>query len=126
MIEPLALGKSSLRLLETFLRDKQLLAVRQRYFEEPNERLGSLNLIEGAFDNSRKKIPLCCPLQTTFDVYVSTLIKKKIYFPNYWPTLANNDLNKFELRLKNQALFLPLSNIKVRSNFIFLLSALRT
>ena len=118
---PLALNEYSLRLLQTFLSDKHLLSIRELFYQELDERFGLLNSISGAFNNSYQKFPLCYPLQTLGALHASTLVDKKVFAPVYWPTLADKELNEFELRLIDKTVFLPLSNIRDRRDFEYLM-----
>jgi len=121
---PLALGEYSLRLLESFLSDKHLLTMRETFFRELDELFGSKNLIKYAFDSKNKNFPLCYPLQTTVAIPASKLVEKKVFSAVYWPTLNDSELNNFELKLKNQTIFLPLSNIRDRGDFEFLIETM--
>lgn len=120
---PLMLGEYSYRILTTFLSEKHLLSSRAAFFAEFEERLGTQNLLSPMGDCTNPIYPLCYPLQTSVKLNVKQLIKRRIFAPTYWPTLANNDLNEFETKLKTQTCFLPLSNIGSDRNFKFLIKA---
>ena len=121
---PLALGEYSLRLLQSFLGDRGSLSVRETFFKELDERFGSINLLKGKFDNPSQKFPLCYPLQVSPAVHASTLVEKKVFAPVYWPTLANTELNAFELSLVEETVNLPLSNIYDRRDFEYLITTI--
>ena len=91
------------------------------YEEDLNQ---SKNLIKYAFDSKNKNFPLCYPLQTTVAIPASKLVEKKVFSAVYWPTLNDSELNNFELKLKNQTIFLPLSNIRDRGDFEFLIETM--
>lgn len=78
--------------------------IRMRNFNYYNSKLAKYNQL----DLSMECAPLCYPFLSEKYIPKELLIQKNIFLPTYWKDALFRNINEFETRLINSALYLPL------------------